>query len=202
MSANVTIREKTFGDEASAANLIYEAFAQIYDAVSNGNETAAKAFLAEELKWRGKNRNMFIARRDGRDVGIIEAHTQDTGSVPDHIYVELPMKHFGIANGLRAFYILSLMGRPIEHYECVIAHLGVTASERRTGIARRLIERVSMFAREREAEILSLWVGASNESAIRLYESEGFEIRASKKSSASARFLNEETWHKMSRPAR
>lgn len=200
MSDELTIRSKIPGDEEACARLIFEAFRDIYMAISSGNEKKARAFLIDEMNWRGGEDNMFIAEQNGEPVGIIEVFATDYKSIPEHIYVELPMKHFGLAGGIRAFYGLSLLGRGIESFECTIAHLGVTASARGKGVAKQLIARAEQFARGKKAKMLSLWVGSTNELAINLYKKEGFEIRDTKTSIPSQRFFNEGTWHKMSRP--
>lgn len=200
MSDELIIRNKIPGDEESCAQLVFEAFNDIYMAISNGNEKKARAFLLDEMNWRGGEENMFIAEMNGKPAGIVEVFAPDYKSIPEHIYVELPMKHFGLAGGIRAFYGLSLLGRGIESFECTIAHLGVTAAARGKGIAKQLIARAEQFARKKQAKMLSLWVGSTNEIAIELYKKEGFEIRGTKTSAQTLRFFNEGTWHKMSRP--
>lgn len=200
MSETATIRRKYPGDEESCARLVFEAFSDIYMALSAGNETKARAFLIDEMRWRGRDGNMFIAEIEGKPVGMVEVFSPDYESIPENVYVELPLKHFGLAGGIRAFYMMSLLGRGIESFECTIAHLGVTASARGNGVATQLINRAERFAAEKQAKILSLWVGSTNKAAIALYEREGFEIRDEKTSSKSLRYFKEGTWYKMCRP--
>lgn len=59
--------------------------------------------------------------------------------------------------------------------ECYIANIAVSKSERRKGIGRLLLQYAEDRARERSCSFISLEVRVSNESAIGLYESEGFE---------------------------
>ncbi len=70
--------------------------------------------------------------------------------------------------------------------ECYIANVAVSEGERRQGTGRKLLRYAEKSARERGCSFISLEVRVSNESAIGLYISEGYERMGERKNFYSA----------------
>ena len=65
--------------------------------------------------------------------------------------------------------------------ECYIANVAVSTAERRQGIGRFLLKYAEEKAVEKNCSFISLEVRVSNEGAIALYESEGYERMGERK---------------------
>ena len=71
--------------------------------------------------------------------------------------------------------VVGYMGMHCVLDECYIANVAVSDRERRQGIGRQLLRCAEEKARERDCSFISLEVRVSNEGAIALYCSEGYE---------------------------
>lgn len=70
--------------------------------------------------------------------------------------------------------------------ECYIANVAVSTAERRQGIGRLLLRYAEERAEERDCSFISLEVRVSNEGAIGLYSSEGYEKMGERRNFYSA----------------
>lgn len=97
--------------------------------------------------------------------------------------LENPLSHFlvAVSDGVAGYIgVQEICG------EAYITNIAVTASARRKGIGRALLQAACAGARSRECEFITLEVRVSNASARALYESEGFEEVGLRKSFYSA----------------
>ena len=77
--------------------------------------------------------------------------------------------------------VVGYMGMHCVLDECYIANVAVSNNERRQGIGRKLLCYGEERARERDCSFISLEVRVSNENAIGLYMSEGYEKMGERK---------------------
>lgn len=82
--------------------------------------------------------------------------------------------------------VVGYMGMHCVLDECYIANVAVSTAERRKGIGRKMLRYAEERARERECSFISLEVRVSNEGAIALYLSEGYEKIGERKKFYSA----------------
>lgn len=197
MNNELIIRKKMPGDEAAAARLLVACFDEKYRMICGGNARAAEEIAKAEMKWRGREENFFIAEREGRIVGAMELFLADMQFIPEDVRFEIYMDRLGLVKGLKALYILSLLGRVIELDECCVSHLAVAEDARRCGVARRLLSLCGDFAAKNGKKRLSLWVAENNISAVRLYESEGFVVDRKVESIMGRRVYGINEWLKM-----
>ncbi len=81
--------------------------------------------------------------------------------------------HFFVAE--RFGNVIGYIGTNIVADECYITNVAVTKSERRKGIARRLLGKAEETAKEYSCRFITLEVRASNEAAISLYSGQGYK---------------------------
>ncbi len=77
--------------------------------------------------------------------------------------------------------VVGYMGMHCILDECYIANVAVSGAERRQGIGRFLLRHAEARAKEKNCSFISLEVRVSNEGAIALYESEGYERMGERK---------------------
>ncbi len=77
---------------------------------------------------------------------------------------------------LRAAFLLWLIGHRPTAPDAHISDVGVLSDSRGEGVGQRLMEYAEQWARERDRAQLTLWVAATNEPALNLYEKNEFEI--------------------------
>lgn len=82
--------------------------------------------------------------------------------------------------------VIGYMGMHTVLDECYVANVAVSARERRQGVGRLLLRYAEKKAREQGCSFISLEVRVSNESAIGLYLSEGYEKIGERKNFYSA----------------
>jgi ribosomal protein S18 acetylase RimI-like enzyme len=98
-------------------------------------------------------------------------------------YASIP---FGLPAGLRTWVarrddpgrILGFLAGTFRSASFYIQGLAVTLAARRSGVGRALLRAAVAEARARGIGFVHLHVGVTNQGAILLYDSEGFEVRA------------------------
>ncbi|HOO57518.1 MAG TPA: GNAT family N-acetyltransferase [bacterium] len=197
MNTQWIIETKAPGDEKRLAELLSIAFNDKYSVLCGKNRDKAIGILTEEMKWRGRSGNLFEAVCDGYIVGAVEILSTDIPGVPDGVTLSIYLKHLGLSEGLRAIYLLSLLGRAIDKTEACITHLAVDENHKRRGVARSLLAKAESFAAEKDKKSLVLWVSESNKPAIALYESENFSFEKGFVSQQSEKHFGYRRWLKL-----
>jgi ribosomal protein S18 acetylase RimI-like enzyme len=197
MSTTFTIREKRSEDEPRAAQLLVDCFREKYLAIAGGSEKKALQILGEEMRRRGKEGNFFVAESAGAVVGAVEIVGTDIIGIPWEEEMSICLKRLGLGPGLRAIYLLSLLGRAIHEDEACVSQLAVSSSTRGCGVAKALLARGEEFARSRRKKEIVLWVSGSNAPALGLYGSSGFNPSRTTASKLHEKFFGVESWVEM-----
>lgn len=193
----MTIREKNDADDAEAARLIAEAFREKYTAFAGGRWGKAIPIAADEMKWRGRSGNFFVADLEGAVAGVIEIIGTDLPGVPYGELVSIYFKHLGLMKGMRAAYLSSLLSRVVAADEACVSNLAVATEARGKGVARALLARAERFALDAGKTSMTLWVSENNVPAVRLYESAGFSAAGTNVSQQLNKYFGCETWLQM-----
>lgn len=194
MPFSFKIREKRVKDGSEVARVVFEAFRDKYLALAGDQPEKALEIVTEEMKWRGRAENFFVAESDGKIAGAIEILATDIRSMPNGERISIYLEHLGLAQGLKSLYLLSLLGRALGPEEACVSQIAVSPEYQRRGIARALLARGEEFSRNRNKKIVLLWVAESNTPSVRLYESAGYEQVRKTGSPLQKRFFGREEW--------
>jgi len=193
------IRNKKSGDDEAAARLVAEAFRGKYDVLADGDWDKASKIAEAEMRCRGRMDNFFVAVRGSRVIGAIEIISPEIQGIPSGEMLSIYFKQLGLGKGLRASYLLSLLSRVVDSDEACVSSLAVADEARGRGVGRALLSSGEQFAREIGKKSLTLWVTETNSSAIKLYESAGFETIRHSNSTHLKKFFDLESWRQMSK---
>jgi ribosomal protein S18 acetylase RimI-like enzyme len=199
----LTISPGRIEDVPDAARLLAETMAGFGVAVLGGGDEQLE--LKALLRWYNEKDNRFshqfthLARLDGEIAGLLL-------SFPG---AEVPRLTKGCGRSILSIYnpvqLLKLIWRGMvlgrakeaEKNEYLISHIAVFESFRRKGIARALLEKAVLSAREARLKRVVLEVEIGNTAAIQLYESYGFNKQYTTGFGRHARVLKCPGYHKM-----
>ncbi len=199
MASRMEIVEKRDRDGRELAKLLATAFSDKYKAMCDDIRTAEE-IIAAEMEWRGADSNLFVALMDGEIAGSVEVVGLDFGCAPSDAVAENYLDILGAGRGMRALYMLSLLGQSLERDEACVSQLAVAPRCQRRGVAAALLARAERYAGEKSMKSISLWVSAENAPAISLYHKLGYKIEKTRDSENLKRFFNCGRWLKMSKP--
>jgi len=199
----LTISAGRIEDAPDAARLLAETMASFGVAVLGAGDEELE--LKALLRWYGEEDNRFsyqlshMARLDGEIAGLILCFPGK----------EVPGLTKGCARSILSIYgfgqLVKLIWRGMvlgrsneaEKDEYLISHIAVFDSFRRKGIARALLDKAVLCAREANLSRVVLEVEIGNTAAIQLYESYGFRKQSTTEFGRHARVLNCPGYHKM-----
>ncbi|HOC90995.1 MAG TPA: GNAT family N-acetyltransferase [bacterium] len=193
------IVEKRDRDGRELAKLLATAFSDKYKAMCDDIRTAEE-IIAAEMEWRGADSNLFVALMDGEIAGSVEVVGLDFGCAPSDAVAENYLDRLGTGRGMKALYMLSLLGQSLERDEACVSQLAVAPRCQRRGVAAALLARAERYAEEKSMKYISLWVSAENAPAISLYHKLGYKIEKTRDSENLKRFFNCGRWLKMTKP--
>jgi ribosomal protein S18 acetylase RimI-like enzyme len=198
MTSCLEIIEKRDSDGRELAKLLASAFSEKYKAMCDDIRTAEE-ILAAEMEWRGADSNLFVVLMDGQIAGSVEVVGLDFGCAPSEAVAENYLDMLGAGRGMRALYMLSLLGQSLERDEACVSQLAVAPRYQRRGVAAALLARAERYADEKSMKSISLWVSAQNAPAISLYHKLSYKVEKTRDSENLKRFFNCGRWLKMSK---
>lgn len=199
----LTISAGRIEDTPAAARLLAETMAGFGVAVLGVEDEQLE--LKALQTWFGEKDNRFshqfshIARLDGEIAGLLLCFPGK----------EVPGLTKGCARSILSIYGLGqlikltwrgmVLGRAkeAEKDEYLISHIAVFESFRRKGIARALLDKAVLCAREASLSRMVLEVEIGNTAAIQLYEGYGFKTQFTTEFGRHARVLKCPGYHKM-----
>lgn len=104
---------------------------------------------------------------------------------------------------IRASWAATLLSYPrysATSSEAYVERLVVTASHRRSGMARALLEEAEEIARQKGKKTVGLHVSGGNDAAIRLYEESGYAEKGRQRSLLTGQFLGIRDWIYLRKP--
>jgi ribosomal protein S18 acetylase RimI-like enzyme len=105
---------------------------------------------------------------------VIDAEVFPYSSIPMGLVAGVRIWIARADDGARVLGFVAASGRALSFY---VHGLAVAPAERRRGVGRALLGACIGGARSERLRRVVLHVGTANEAAVRLYESEGFEVR-------------------------
>ena len=199
----LTISPARIEDAPAATRLLAETMAGFGVAVLGlGDEQLELKAL---LRWYGEKHNRFshqfahIARLDGEIAGMILCFpgTEVPGLTKGCARSILSIYRFGQLVKLTWRGMVLGHTKEAENDEFLIAHLSVFESFRRKGIARELLDKAVLCAREAVLSRVVLEVEIGNIAAIQLYGGYGFKTQFTTDFGRYARVLKCPGHHKM-----
>jgi len=140
---------------------------------------------------------VVIAERDGRIVGTLLIEPMQYTEQETRAFENLAIRELGMPRMLCTSLLLWLLGhRPAED-EAYISDVGVARDCQGQGVGALLMRHAEQWAREHQLERLTLWVAASNSTAIHVYERAGFSIVRSRSSWPLRMAFGIRQWHFM-----
>ncbi len=125
---------------------------------------------------------VLVAEQDGRIVGTLLIEPMHHTTQENRTFVNIATREMGMPRVLMASFLLWLIGHEPEQGEAYISDLGVASDSQGQGIGQQLLEQAEQWARNRRRDRLTLWVAATNERAIHVYEKAGMSIKETKNS--------------------
>lgn len=196
------VRPARLVDLPGVAAVLQEAFSDKMRVIFSKQPEKVRALLEEIYTGpvgRGYD-GILVAERDGRIIGtlLVEPiyYTPRENRALEHFAV----RELGMLRMLRAAFLLWLMGYRPKPGEAYISDVGVAPDHRGEGVGRLMMEQAEQWARDHDREKLTLWVAATNERAIHLYEKAGFAITRTRSNLLLRLFFGIQRWHYMEKP--
>jgi ribosomal protein S18 acetylase RimI-like enzyme len=125
---------------------------------------------------------MLVAEQDGRIVGTLLIEPMHHTTPENRAFVHVATRELGMPRVVMASFLLWLVGHEPESGEAYISDVGVAADCQEQGIGQQLMQHAEQWARSHRRARLTLWVAATNNRAIHVYEKAGFDIMKTKSS--------------------
>ncbi len=125
---------------------------------------------------------VLVAEWDGRIVGTLLIEPMHHTTPENRAFVHIATRELGMLRVLMASFLLWLVGHEPEPGEAYISDVGVAADCQDQGIGQQMMRQAELWAINRRRSRLTLWVAATNERAIHVYEKAGFSIQRTKSS--------------------
>jgi ribosomal protein S18 acetylase RimI-like enzyme len=125
---------------------------------------------------------VLVAELDGRIVGTLLIEPMHHTTPENRAFVHIATRELGMPRVLMASFLLWLVGHEPEPGEAYISDVGVASDCQGRGIGQYMMEEAELWAINRRRTRLTLWVAATNERAIYVYEKAGFSIQRTKSS--------------------
>jgi ribosomal protein S18 acetylase RimI-like enzyme len=199
----LTISPGRIEDAPVAARLLAETMAGFGVAVLGVGDEQLE--LKAMRRWFGEQDNRFsyqlshMARLDGEIAGLLLCFSGAEGPLLTKGCARSILSIYGVGQLLRLIWRGMVLGhtKEADKDEYLVAHVAVFESFRRKGIARALLDKAILCAREAGFSRVVLEVEIGNMAAIRLYEAYGFKTQFTTEFGRHARVLKCPGYHKM-----
>jgi len=193
------VRSARMVDLPGVAAVLQEAFSEKMKIIFSDQPEKVRSIL--EAAYSGPVRRgysgVLVAERAGRIVGslLIEPmyYTQRESRTFEHFAV----RELGTVRMLWASFMLWILGHRPAPDEAYISDLGVACDCQGEGIGTQLLEEAEVWASSHGRKRLTLWVAATNERAIHIYEKAGFRITRSRRSIITRTAFGIHRWYFM-----
>jgi ribosomal protein S18 acetylase RimI-like enzyme len=125
---------------------------------------------------------VLVAEQDGRIVGTLLIEPMHHTTPENRAFVHVATRELGMPRVVMASFLLWLIGHEPEAGEAYISDVGVAVDCQEQGIGQELMWYAEQWARSHRRARLTLWVAATNDRAIHVYEKAGFDICKTKSS--------------------
>lgn len=178
-----------FSEELSS--LIYESFREKFSSNFLPKETAKKITnIISAYICACERERLLVAIVKDKIIGCLYFLDKKTS---DYYFRYLLKRNFRLLDRLRIYAFLTLLSYRPKKEETYLDFLAVAASFRGKGVGKKLLNHLQIYSRKQ----LSLHVSSSNKAALSLYNSQGFELKAQKKSTLSKQTRKIPLWYFM-----
>jgi ribosomal protein S18 acetylase RimI-like enzyme len=143
---------------------------------------------------------VLVAEQDGRIVGTLLIEPMQHTTPENRAFVHIATRELGMPRLLWASFLLWLFGHEPEAGEAYISDVGVVGDSQGQGIGQYMLEQAELWAVDRRRTRLTLWVAATNERAIYVYEKAGFSIQRTRSSWLTRLAFGIRHWYFMEKP--
>jgi ribosomal protein S18 acetylase RimI-like enzyme len=196
------VRSARLADLPGVAVVLEDAFNDKMRVIFGNQSEKTRALL--ETIYTGPVRRgydgVLVAEQDGRIVGTLLIEPMQHTTPENRAFVHLATRELGMPRLLLASFLLWLVGHEPESGEAYISDVGVIADYQGLGIGQYMMEQAELWAINRRRTRLTLWVAATNERAIYVYEKAGFTIRRTKSSWLTRLAFGIRHWYFMEKP--
>lgn len=193
------VRPARLVDLPGAAAVLQEAFSDKMQIVFSKQPEKVRGLLEEVYTGpvgRGYD-GILVAEREGRIIGTLLIEPIYYTPRENRAFENFAIRELGMLRMLRAAFLLWLIGYRPKPGEAYISDVGVAADHQGQGVAQMLMEYAEQWAREHDRERMTLWVAATNERAIHVYEKMGFTITRTRSNLMLGVVFGIQRWHYM-----
>jgi ribosomal protein S18 acetylase RimI-like enzyme len=143
---------------------------------------------------------VLVAEQDGRIVGTLLIEPMHHTPQENRVFVHIATRELGMPRVFMASFLLWLVGHKPEPGEAYISDVGVATDSQGQGIGQELLYYAEQWALNRPCERLTLWVAATNERALYVYEKAGFSVKRTRSSWLTRLAFGIRHWYFMEKP--
>lgn len=196
------IRAARVVDLPGVAAVLTEAFGGKLRAVFGSQPERIQRLL--EAVYSGPARRgydgLIVVERDGRIIGTLVIEPVLHTASENRAFESLALSELGMPRLLWASFALWLLSHTPQDGDAHIGDVAVAPDCQGEGIGQRLVQQAITWARAHDRRRLTLWVAASNDRAIHLYEKTGFTIAETRASWLTRWVYGIRHWHFMTLP--
>lgn len=193
------VRPARLADLPGVAAVLQDAFSEKMRAIF-GNQPKKVRALLETLYTGPVQRGydgVLVAERGGRIIGTLLIEPMYFTTRENRAFEYLAIRDLGVLRTVRASFLLWRLSHHPEPGEAYISDLGVAQDCRGEGVGQFLLDQAEQWALDHDRTHLTLWVAATNDSAIGLYDKMGFEAVRARSSRITRLFFGIRDWHFM-----
>jgi ribosomal protein S18 acetylase RimI-like enzyme len=196
------VRPARLVDLPGAAAVLQEAFSDKMRIIFSKQPEKVRALLEEVYTGpvgRGYD-GILVAERGGRIIGTLLVEPIYYTPRENRAFENFAIRELGMLRMLRAAFLLWLVGYRPKPGEAYISDVGVAQDHQGQGVGQLLIEQAEEWARDHNRERMTLWVAATNERAVHVYEKAGFTINRTRSNLILGAVFGIQRWHFMEKP--
>ena len=193
------IRPAQVVDLPGIAAVLHDAFSDKMRVMFGKNPEKTHTLL--ETMYAGPVRRgydgILVAERSGRIIGTLAIEPVYYTSHENRTFEHIALRELGLLGLLRAAFLLWLVSHTPDADEAYIGDVGVATDAQGEGVGRQLMAEAEQWARDHGRGRLTLWVAASNQRAIHVYERAGFQTIKTRSSMLTRLAFGIHQWHFM-----
>lgn len=199
MENHFVVRAAEPRDNAAVAELVVEGFLDKFRPVFRGRMDQSAKIMERWVHLEhslGGVSSLVIEGPDPEEISAsvgVRIENSDDDALARGLWKALH-RHLGFVRASWAATLLSYPRYVATSSEAYVERLVVSGKHRNQGMARALLDAAETLARESGKETVGLHVSEGNVTALRLYESYGYEEKSRQRSLLTAYFLGIREW--------
>jgi ribosomal protein S18 acetylase RimI-like enzyme len=190
---NIRISNLKLEDLDSYLKIEFDAFFEKLKFIFSNKKNAAFGIIRSEIAKNIGTGRYYNAKIDDRIVGIIEIVSRE--NIESHIKeFHNYFKYLGFHRAVKAFILTAIEIPKLDNRTIYIDNVAVDPTNRRQGIAKKMLSFAEDFSKRNGKNALKLWVAAGNKNAYRLYKKFGFTELVRRSSGIAERYMGYRDW--------